>query len=210
MSDKPRSYTTIEVAKRLGVSLQTIQRWVDAGHLNAWRTLGGHRRIEAHSAELLFATQRDAGGVLANAQAPVARVMSQATVLIVDDDEIDRELLSSLVRKALPEASISVAENGFQGLLIAGRLAPRIVVTDIEMPHMNGLEMIRQLLADSAMRPHAVLAASAHAQSDLAAIGQLPGEVRFFSKPVDETRFMAALRSAAAAAEPAAGQLPAP
>jgi len=34
-----------------------VQRWVDAGHLKPWKSLGGHRRIEAAGAELLFKEQ---------------------------------------------------------------------------------------------------------------------------------------------------------
>jgi excisionase family DNA binding protein len=202
MTDKPRSYTTIAVAKRLGVSPPTVQRWVDAGYLKAWKTLGGHRRIDAQSAEQLFAAQQAVAATAGDGPAPVAASVAAATVLIVEDDAIDRELLSHLVRKALPGARIEMAENGFQGLLLAGRVAPGVVVTDIHMPHMNGLEMIRQLLADGATRPHAVLAVSAYAENDLGALGQLPGEVQFFSKPVDEARFIAALRDAQASAQP--------
>lgn len=50
----PRTYSTVEIARRLGVSIQTVQRWVDAGHLKAWKTMGGHRRISAESAEALL------------------------------------------------------------------------------------------------------------------------------------------------------------
>lgn len=39
--------TTREAAQRMGVSLRTIQLWVDGGHLQAGRTPGGHRRIRA-------------------------------------------------------------------------------------------------------------------------------------------------------------------
>jgi excisionase family DNA binding protein len=208
MTDQRRSYTTIEVAKRLGVSLPTVKRWVDAGHLKAWKTIGGHRRIDPSSAEQLFAAQEAVAGTPAAAPARVREVAPEATVLIVEDDAIDRELLNHLVHKALPRARIEIAENGFQGLLLAGRVAPRVVVTDIQMPHMNGLEMIRQLLFDSATRPHAVLAVSAYAESGLATVGQLPDGVQFFSKPVDAARFVAALRIAAAKAEVVGGQQP--
>lgn len=50
----PRTYSTVEIARRLGVSIQTVQRWVDTGKLKAWKTLGGHRRIDAESAEALL------------------------------------------------------------------------------------------------------------------------------------------------------------
>ncbi|XVJ69915.1 MAG: excisionase family DNA-binding protein [Rhizobacter sp.] len=52
-----RTYSTVEIARRLGVSIQTVQRWVDSGKLKAWKTLGGHRRIDAESAEALLATR---------------------------------------------------------------------------------------------------------------------------------------------------------
>lgn len=187
------SYTTIEVAKRLGVSMQTVQRWVDAGRLKAWKTLGGHRRIEAQSAELLFQAQ-----ALATGRAPAPPVTEQPAVeplrvVVVDDNAIDRELLAQMVLAALPGARITMAENGFQALVSIGRQAPDIVVTDIHMPHMDGFEMIRHLCEDEAIRPRTLVAVSAHSAADLATMGQLPGHVVFLPKPVDEARFTSAL-----------------
>jgi excisionase family DNA binding protein len=46
MSETRRSYSPKQLADELGVSVQTIQRWADAGHLKAWKTLGGHRKID--------------------------------------------------------------------------------------------------------------------------------------------------------------------
>jgi len=51
---RPSSYSTAHVAKQLGISVPTVQRWVDAGQRKAWKTPGGHRRIDADSAERLF------------------------------------------------------------------------------------------------------------------------------------------------------------
>jgi len=44
-------YTTIETAKLLGVSVRTVQLWVENGSLEAWKTAGGHRRIVASSVD---------------------------------------------------------------------------------------------------------------------------------------------------------------
>lgn len=43
--------TTAEAARSLGVSIRTIQLWVDSGVLTAWKTVGGHRRILLDSVE---------------------------------------------------------------------------------------------------------------------------------------------------------------
>src|SRR6476469_5872230 len=103
---RPASYSTAFVAERLGVSVPTVQRWVDAGHIKAWKTLGGHRRIDAGSAERLFASQRP----LEAREVPEPRPSS---ILIVEDNPDDRDLLTALCEAALPGARIRVAENGF-------------------------------------------------------------------------------------------------
>lgn len=175
------SYSTMEVAQRLGVSLQTVQRWVDSGRLRAWKTPGGHRRIDAGSAEALFSARHEG-------LAPGAPVTGLLAV-VVDDDAVDRELLVHLVQGALPGARVVAAEDGFAGLLKIGRLRPALVVTDVQMPHMDGLEMIRRLRADAEACPSVLVAVSAHRTDDLATSGALPPGVPLLRKPVDRIRF---------------------
>lgn len=200
-----RLYTTVEVAKRLGVSAQTVQRWVDAGRLKAWKTLGGHRRIEAASAELLFAEKEAHGGAVQSSQstqstpadevaAAVAAGVAALAVVVVDDNPLDCALVVALVRQAMPDATVESAANGFQGLVAIGRLAPQIVITDIHMPHMNGFEMIRTLLQDEGVGPRTLIAVTALSRQELAAMGTLPAEVQVFTKPLDQRRFLAALK----------------
>ncbi len=129
-----RPYTTVEVAKRLGVSLQTVQRWVDAGHLKAWKTLGGHRRIDAQSAEALFRTQSSERLAETGEPASAARMHR---ILVVDDDPLDLEPMAAFVRRTLPDSAVDPAVDGFQALLQAGKAMPDILITDIDMPHMG-------------------------------------------------------------------------
>jgi excisionase family DNA binding protein len=179
------SYSTAEVARRLGVSIPTVQRWVDAGQLKAWKTLGGHRRIEADSAERLFALH--AGG----AAAPVT-----ASVMIVDDNPDDRDVLALLVDSALPGARITVFESGIQALVAIGQTAPDVVVTDIVMPDMNGFEMLRQLATQCVVRPRLIVAVSSLSPKQIARLGELPADVRFIAKPIDPQPFIEALQTA--------------
>lgn len=172
----------------MGVSLQTVQRWVDAGLLKAWRTPGGHRRIDAVSADAWVAERL----------LPVSTRARQATggrpgappgcALVVDDNAIDRELMADHVKSCLPELHIEQASNGFQALLLIGQLAPQVVITDIHMPHMDGFEMIRQLRAAPRLMPRTLVAVSAHSEDDLASRGTLPPEVLFLRKPLDAQR----------------------
>ena len=122
----PESFSTASVARRLGVSVPTVQRWVDQGHLKAWKTVGGHRRIDARSVVAFEAGQglaalaereRDAGD-------PVA-------VLVVDDNPDDRDVLCALVHEALPGARVATADNGFEALLRIGQNPPDVLVTDL-------------------------------------------------------------------------------
>jgi excisionase family DNA binding protein len=179
------------VARRLGVSIPTIQRWVDAGHLVAWKTMGGHRRIEAQSAERLFAS-RDMAPIAAAAarQAPVS-------VMVVDDNPDDRDILVLLIETALPGAAISVAEGGFQALVAIGQAVPDILVTDILMPHMDGIEMLRQLASQCKVRPGVIIAVSSKTPEQLARLGSLPQDVKFIAKPIDHFEFIATLQTAA-------------
>ena len=183
----PSSYSTADVAKRLGVSIPTVQRWVDLGHLKAWKTVGGHRRIEAESAERLFREQ---------GQLPQAAPPNAPSVMVVDDNPDDRDLLSALLETALPGAQISTAENGFQALVAIGQSVPDVVVTDIVMPHMNGFEMLRQLSTQCAVRPRVIIAVSSRTRAQFAELGELPPDVRFIPKPIDPADFVQTVQSA--------------
>jgi excisionase family DNA binding protein len=182
-SSAPASYSTAEVARRLGVSIPTVQRWVDLGHLKAWKTVGGHRRIEAESAERMFRAQ--------GAEQAAAPLM----VMVVDDNPDDRDLLSALVETALPGAELSTANNGFQALVAIGQRVPDVLITDILMPHMNGVEMLRQLSAHCVVRPRLILAMSSQHPEQFAPLGSLPDGVGFVPKPIDPTLFMLQLKT---------------
>jgi excisionase family DNA binding protein len=198
MSQPSSTYSTSEVAKRLGISTQTVQRWVDSGQLKAWKTLGGHRRIEAEGVELLF---RLHGVAVPDAQTPttsseLVQGKPALSALIVDDNPDDRDILAYLLADTLPTATVAAATNGFHGLIAIGRMAPDIVITDVLMPHMNGFEMIRQLVNGNAIRPRVILAVSSNSLAELAPRGQLPDGVVFMQKPLDPDEFKKVLTMA--------------
>jgi len=175
MNPRP-SYSTAYVAKRLGVSLPTVQRWVDAGRLKAWKTVGGHRRVDAESADLLF-YQQEQGILPPSEELPVK-------VVIVDDNPDDRDLMSAIVEIKAPGAQITLAENGYEGLLKIGDIKPDLVITDIVMPKMDGFEMVAQLLTHAGAKTPGVMVMSSLTPEQLSQRGSLPPNVRLLSKPL--------------------------
>lgn len=192
------SHSTAAVARRLGVSIPTVQRWVDLGHLKAWKTVGGHRRIDAASVERFIQSREP------HEDQPGAAVLAAAglSVLIVDDNPDDRDVLSALAEVALPGVIVQVAENGFEALMAIGRKRPDILITDIVMPHMNGFEMLRHIATQSAPPPRVVFAVSSRTAEQFAELGALPPDVKFLPKPIDPERFVAALQAAVGASGP--------
>ncbi|SDE02048.1 excisionase family DNA-binding protein [Aquimonas voraii] len=193
-----KTYTTREVARMLGVTVQTVQRWVDAGVLRAWRTAGGHRRLAVDSVDNFVRNSRlqlqgEQGPTSANATgaspAP-PHVQSDAApcVLVVDDDENDRELAVRAVRGLLPAARILEADNGFSGLIQLGRTAVDVLITDIHMPELDGLAMLRALRADPATAAIRIAAMSSYDLDEIGRRGGLPAGVAFLPKPLGRQR----------------------
>jgi two-component system response regulator YesN len=66
-------------------------------------------------------------------------------LLIVDDEQIEREGLQVILQKAFPEVSIAQAKNGKVAVQMVDEFMPDLVLMDIQMPGMNGLEAIQQI-----------------------------------------------------------------
>lgn len=154
--------------------------------------MGGHRRIDAASVEALIRSQ-------AAGAAPEPASVQRLRVMIVDDNIDDRDVLSALVSASLPDAEITTAENGFEALLAVRQALPDVMVTDIVMPHMNGVEMLRHLTADPASKPRVTIAVSSRPPAELATLGSFPEGVVFIPKPIDPESFIRLLQRAVAA-----------
>ena len=70
-------------------------------------------------------------------------------ILLADDHSIIRDGLRLLLDKEEGMMVVGEAANGREALELAGRLHPDVVIMDITMPGMNGIEATRQILADS-------------------------------------------------------------
>ena len=165
--------TTAQAAKLLGVSPQTVQKWVDAGYLPAWKTVGGHRRLDADAVERMVASRRTPGND--------ARGFS---MMLVEDDPITATVLEAQLRNLRPDAQLRIFGDGFAALLDAGREAPDVLITDIDLPGLDGLAMIRQLRENPATQRMRIVLVTTHTSEEIARFGELPAGVPLLRKPV--------------------------
>ncbi|HXG68139.1 MAG TPA: response regulator [Blastocatellia bacterium] len=92
-------------------------------------------------------------------------------ILVVDDNPDGLELLEALL--TLEGFAVVSAEGGRQALNLARTELPQLIITDIRMPGLNGIELIRLLrnLPEFATRPIIALTANVEAKSDAAEAG---------------------------------------
>ncbi|QJE01916.1 response regulator [Massilia forsythiae] len=186
-------YSTAEAAKILGVSHRTVQLWVEAGTLQAWKTAGGHRRIAAASLEHVLAGRRQA---LAPAAAePVREAPRLTKVLIVDDDATLLRLYElEIAGWGLP-LQIIKAGDGFEALLKIGEQRPDILISDLSMPGMDGFRMVNSLRANPQQEGLHIIIVSGLDVSTIKSLG-LPADIPVFSKPVPFGQLRAAVENA--------------
>ncbi len=109
--------------------------------------------------------------------------MAGETVLVVDDDPVIQKLLQ--VNFEMEGYTVLTAGDGLEGLERARAETPDIIICDIMMPRMDGLEVTRALKGDPATSGIPILLLSAKAQQADVAAGQATGADDYVTKPFD-------------------------
>ena len=150
-------YTTIEVAKMLGMAVRSVQLMVDRGDLQAWKTPGGHRRISRESLERWLqgsrsgvraeAAGRQEGEVGAGRESSRRLRMGQRPprLLLIEDSTHFQNLVALLLKQKFPGLEVHVASDGITGLASFGQLQPDLLVVDIMLPGIDGANLITGL-----------------------------------------------------------------
>ena len=120
--------------------------------------------------------------------------MSEEKVLIVEDEENERTGLAELVSAWGYRAE--TARDGIEGLEKVGSWSPSIVVTDLKMPRMDGMELLERVAGDS--RTVAVIVVTAQGTIDSAVQAMRMGAYDYVTKPIDTNRLRAILQNASA------------
>ena len=191
MSD--RLYTTNQLAKLFGVVPTTVIDWIEAGKLEAFKTLGGHRRI-THLAVLDFLRRH-------GLPSPPAFAELTPKIVVLDDEPEVLNLFGRILSKGLPKTEIILVDHPVEALMRIGAERPQLVVFDIYMPDMDGFEFCRRL-RESLTHSLRLLAISGDSTQETQRRVLDAGADRFLGKP-DAPRQLVSLCEELLAGQPA-------
>ena len=106
-----------------------------------------------------------------------------ATILIIEDYVDTRELLATLLQRR--GYRVIEAEDGLEGLLKAGWMYPDLIIMDLSLPEMDGVEAARRIHAQAKLSQIPIFVISAYLTEAVQADVRAAGFTEIFSKPFD-------------------------
>ncbi|MCH7763623.1 MAG: response regulator [Candidatus Marinimicrobia bacterium] len=174
-------FTTGEIARYCEVDINTVKNWIKANDLEGFKTPSGHFRV-ARKAFIDFINKQ---GFTFD---PVyfGSDSNELDILLVDDDQTHLELMMYHLDKFYPDKKILYAKNGFDGYSIMHEKKPRLVLLDLVMPIIDGVEFIKVMRSNKKLDKIRLIVISAHLdKSTLKKLKKIHVDF-FLEKPVNE------------------------
>ncbi|MFH1177184.1 MAG: diguanylate cyclase [Acidobacteriota bacterium] len=128
--------------------------------------------------------------------------MSGARLLVIDDSDVTRALLARTLTRA--GFAVLQARDGLEGAVLALSERPQVVITDLEMPGMDGYQLLRFMKSDPASADIPVLILTSHSEAPSRYWGMQVGADAYIVKDTDSSELIATVnRLVAAAPHPA-------
>lgn len=115
------------------------------------------------------------------------------SVVCVEDNPVNLRLIQALFKRH-PDLSLIPALTGEEGLELIEKNQPDVVLLDIQLPGMDGMEVLREIMKNPATSQIPVIALTANAMSQDVEQGLKAGFRRYFTKPLDVENFIDDLR----------------
>ena len=114
-------------------------------------------------------------------------------ILVVEDNELNLKLFCDLLRAHDHEAE--PVDDGRVALDRAREIDPDLIIMDIQLPHVSGLELIEQLKDDDGLKHIPIMAVTAYAAKGDEEVIRAAGAEGYISKPISVMRFIEAVRA---------------
>jgi len=119
--------------------------------------------------------------------------MSAHQILVIEDNPLNLELVTDLLEGE--GFTVISAETAEAGIWLAREHRPSLILMDISLPGMDGLEATRIIKADPATRDLTIIALTAHAMKGDDRLATSAGCDGYLSKPIDTRSLVASLRA---------------
>jgi len=172
--------TTHDVAKKLGVTIRSVQLWVEQGLLEGWKTPGGHRRITSESFNRFVLSQE------INLE-PTEFINTQLRVVAVEDNEAMLKLYNHTIESWQLPIKLDCFNNAYEALINITQSIPDALIIDLNMPGMDGFAMLEALEKSNILNKLAIIVISCLSNEEILSRGGLPARARIYNK--DEIPF---------------------
>lgn len=153
----------------------------DAAERNVLSASSPAARVFAPGAEAVAA-----GSIPAEAVDPIA---NERVVVVADDSISVRKFVGRMLEKA--GYRVKLASDGLEAAEIVGQVGCHLLITDLEMPRMNGYELMAHLRQDPVTRRIPVLVVTSRAGAKHRDRAMKEGAMAFLTKPVQEDQLIA-------------------
>lgn len=175
-------YTTHDLSRLLHVNPRSVINWIEQDLLQSFRTPGGHRRVR-HEDLMVFLRKH-------KMPMPAPLTAGAFTVLVIENDEDASRMIQAFLASQ-NGLKVSAARDGLSALISVGRERPDLIIFDVLIPGVDGLEVCRQIKADPKSHT-AVIAIGEQPERAEAAIAA--GADAFLSKPIDPETLLTHVR----------------
>ncbi len=169
--------TVYQASQYCSVSPKTVSNWIDEGHIKAFRTVGGHRRIRKEDLDAFLRRQ----GI------PIPNEFQDGDrkkILVVDDDKLIVETIVNSLEDEPHNYEIISASDGFEAGLQVRRFRPDLMILDIMMPDIDGYEVCKKVKQDPSTCACKIIVLSAYMDEENYQKMKEYGADVCFSKPL--------------------------
>jgi len=180
-----------EAAAILAISVGTVQLWVDKGLLVAWKTAGGHRRVTRESINKILHASPTAQPKTPATVAPQNQTAERLRVLVVEDDRDLTRLYQTMLRRWPMAPLVETSDNGIEALLAVERLKPDLLFIDLNIPGVDGFQMLNILNGKAGFEGMTAVVVSGLSPAEMAERGGVPPNILVLPKPISFDKLLA-------------------
>jgi len=184
----------------LMVSPVTVREWARKGVLPSVSTAGGHRRFLLDELKTFAATH----GIHVEEESVEEESTEAAAdpmrILLVDDNEIFATYLREVIVHANPAVRVEWACDGFEAGQLTEAFRPQLVIVDLQMPGIDGIELCKRLRASATTAKARIILLSGALTEERIAAARAAGVDEWLGKGATRAEILRTLRLPAAPA----------